>query len=201
MVDNVDSFVWNLVRYLHLAGADVETRRNDQLDLEEIARRNYEGIILSPGPGTPAAAGRLVELIHRFKEQVPMLGVCLGHQAIAEAYGARIICSGSPMHGKLAAVNHDQSGIFQALPNPIQVTRYHSLIVDRSTLPADLHISCETAEGIIMGLRHISGMLESVQFHPEAELTEQGLAMLRHFVNFCRQWKFRSRIPDYAITG
>jgi para-aminobenzoate synthetase component 2 len=185
MIDNIDSFVWNLVRYLELTGVRIDIRRNDQLDLTAIERTGYQGIILSPGPGKPAAAGQLLPLVRYFTGKIPILGVCLGYQAIAEACGARIICADSPMHGKLSLVQHDGQGIFQDLPNPLAVTRYHSLIVERSSLPADLAISCETADGTIMGLRHVSGLMEGVQFHPEAELTECGLAMVRNFVRYC----------------
>jgi para-aminobenzoate synthetase component 2 len=185
MIDNIDSFVWNLVRYLQLAGARVDVRRNDQLDLPSIRQVGYQGIILSPGPGQPAAAGQLLPLIRYFMGRIPILGVCLGYQAIAQACGARIIGADSPNHGKLSLVQHDGQGVFKDLPNPLTVTRYHSLIVERSSLPADLSISCEAADGTIMGLRHVSGLMEGVQFHPEAELTECGLAMVRNFVQFC----------------
>jgi anthranilate synthase/aminodeoxychorismate synthase-like glutamine amidotransferase len=201
MVDNVDSFVWNLVRYLQLAGADVLTCRNDQLDFALIEHADCQGIVLSPGPGTPAAAGCLLPLIRHFRGRIPILGVCLGHQAIAEACGARIICADQPMHGKLAVVRHDGEGIFRGLPNPLRVTRYHSLVVDPVSLPPGLIVSCRSEDGIIMGLRDQSGLLEGVQFHPEAELTEQGLAMIRQFVQFCRQRAEALRAAGHAAAG
>ena len=198
MVDNIDSFVWNLVRYLQMAGAQVRICRNDQLDFGAIDQADFQGIVLSPGPGAPSAAGRLLPLIHRFRGRIPILGVCLGHQAIAEACGARIICSGQPMHGKLSPIRHDGLGIFHGLPDPLTVTRYHSLIVDSSSLPPELKVSCETADGTIMGLRDRSGMLEGVQFHPEAVLTEHGLAMIRRYVHNCRLWATLRKTAGYA---
>ncbi|HBP37646.1 MAG TPA: aminodeoxychorismate/anthranilate synthase component II [Clostridiales bacterium] len=200
MVDNIDSFVWNLVRYLQIAGAEVRICRNDQLDFPAISQANFQGIVLSPGPGIPAAAGRLLPLIRRFRGRIPILGVCLGHQAIAEACGARIICSGQPMHGKLSLVRHDGLGIFRSLPNPLTVTRYHSLIVDPGSLPPELIVSCEAADGTIMGLRDESGLLEGVQFHPEAVLTEHGLAMIRRFVHNCRLRASCGKTAGYAAS-
>jgi anthranilate synthase/aminodeoxychorismate synthase-like glutamine amidotransferase len=206
MVDNVDSFIWNLVRYLQLSGAEVQTCRNDRLDFTAIERGGYDGIVLSPGPGTPSAAGDLLPLINRFRGRIPIFGVCLGHQAIAAACGASIICSGQPMHGKLSTVRHDGRGVFQDLPNPLTVTRYHSLIVDPHALPAELQISCRADDGTIMGLRDVTGMLEGVQFHPEAELTQCGLAMVRQFVRICHERAAnRHALPedkrDHAAAG
>lgn len=201
MIDNVDSFVWNLVRYLQLADAQVEICRNDQLDFEKISQAGYCGAILSPGPGTPAKAGQLLPFIRRFQGKIPMLGVCLGHQAIAEAFGARIICSGKPLHGKITAVNHDGLGIYQGLPNPLKVTRYHSLIVEPGSFSADLVVACKAQDGTIMGVRHESGLLEGVQFHPEAELTEHGLLMIRQFVRFCRQQASKSKSAGQVDAG
>ncbi|HAL74800.1 MAG TPA: aminodeoxychorismate/anthranilate synthase component II [Clostridiales bacterium] len=188
MVDNIDSFVWNLIRYLELAGARTEVVRNDQLDLDQIGKAGYHGIVLSPGPGTPSAAGRMPDLLQRFAGRLPILGVCLGHQAIAEHFGARIITGLQPMHGKLSQVTHDGQGIFRGLPSPLTVTRYHSLAVDRASLPDCLTVSSQTADGCIMGLRHRSGLLESVQFHPEAELTEYGRDIIMNFVDYCREY-------------
>jgi anthranilate synthase/aminodeoxychorismate synthase-like glutamine amidotransferase len=182
MVDNKDSFVWNLVRYLRLLSAQVDVRRCDHLDFAEIEQAGYQGIVLSPGPGTPEKAGRLLDLIGRFGEKIPMLGVCLGHQAIAQAFGGRIICGPRPMHGKVTPVRHDGLGVFAGLPSPMQVTRYHSLVVDPQTLPVCFNVSSMAEDGCIMGIRHRSGLLEGVQFHPEAVLTEHGLDLLRRFV-------------------
>lgn len=182
MIDNRDSFVWNLVRYLQILGSVVDVQRCDRIDLDQVAQDDYDGIVLSPGPGTPERAGRLLDLVRRFGGKVPMLGVCLGHQAIAQAYGARIICGPRPMHGKVTPVSHDGLGIFQDLPSPLQVTRYHSLIIDPATLPDGFIISSLAEDGAIMGIRHESGLLEGVQFHPEAALTEHGLDMIHRFV-------------------
>jgi para-aminobenzoate synthetase component II len=187
MIDNIDSFVWNLVRYFQMSGADVNVCRNDRIDLAGIDPASYEGIVLSPGPGTPDEAGLLLPLITRLMGRLPMLGVCLGHQAIAQALGARITRASQPMHGKLSQVWHNGRGVFLGLPSPINVTRYHSLIVDPGTLPEGLAVSCRTDDGTIMGLQHESGLTESVQFHPEAELTEYGLDMVRNFIRSCRR--------------
>lgn len=182
MIDNRDSFVWNLVRYLQILGAQVDVLRCDQVDLDRVDRQQYDGIVLSPGPGTPERAGSLLDLVRRFGGKVPMLGVCLGHQAIAQAYGARIICGPRPMHGKVTPVWHDGLSIFCDLPNPLLVTRYHSLIIDPATLPDGFTVSCLDEDNTIMGIRHESGLLEGVQFHPEAALTEHGLDMIHRFV-------------------
>jgi anthranilate synthase/aminodeoxychorismate synthase-like glutamine amidotransferase len=208
MVDNIDSFVWNLVRYFQLAGASVEVCRNDRLDLdrigEKIRRNEYLGITLSPGPGTPDEASGLLPLIHRFMGQLPMLGICLGHQALAQACGARIFQTGQPMHGKLSLVHHNGQGLFTGLPDPLTVTRYHSLAVAPDSLPASLAVSAWTDDGTIMGLQHASGLLEGVQFHPEAELTEHGLAMIQQFVGFCSNRAAipaQSRLPASFVEG
>lgn len=182
MVDNRDSFVWNLVRYLQILGAHVDVRRCDHLDLDLIHQEHFDGIVLSPGPGTPERAGQLLDLVRRFGGRIPMLGVCLGHQAIAQAYGARIICGPRPMHGKVTPVRHDGLGVFHDLPSPLLVTRYHSLIVDPDTVPEGFMVSSIADDGSIMGLRDRSGLLEGVQFHPEAALTEHGLDMVHRFV-------------------
>ena len=160
----------------------MDVQRCDHIDLDQVARGDYDGIVLSPGPGTPERAGRLLDIVRRFGGKVPMLGVCLGHQAIAQAYGAQIICGPRPMHGKVTPVRHDGLGVFQDLPNPLLVTRYHSLIIDPQTLPGGFVISSLAEDGAIMGIRHESGLLEGVQFHPEAALTEHGLDMIHRFV-------------------
>jgi para-aminobenzoate synthetase component II len=185
MIDNYDSFVYNLVRYLKELNQEVLVVRNDDIHMDSIKNMRPQGIILSPGPKTPLEAGITLEVIEQAKGKIPILGICLGHQAIGHAFGARIIKGKEPVHGKISEVVHDNLGVFQKLKNPMQVTRYHSLIVERETLPDCLQISCETRDGVIMGLRHKDYRMESVQFHPEAEMTECGHGLLQNFVEIC----------------
>ncbi len=185
MIDNRDSFVWNLVRYLEILQADTDVIRCDQLNFHEILKTPYDGVVISPGPGIPEQAGLLMPLLEQLKETkpwVPLLGVCLGHQALARLFGARVIRGAKPMYGKLSNVYHDGRGLFYSLPNPLSVTRYHALVADPDTIPGCLTVSCRAEDGTIMGLRHQSLPYESVQFHPEAVLTEQGLAMIRNYL-------------------
>lgn len=191
MVDNRDSFVWNLVRYLRILHEDVRVLRCDELEIGQVTAAGYEGIVLSPGPGRPEDAGALLDLIRACAGEIPLFGVCLGQQAIAQAFGARIICGPRPMHGKVTPVSHDGLGVFDNLPSPLEVTRYHSLVIDRRTLPAGFYVSSTAADGSIMGIRHVSSLMEGVQFHPEAELTRHGLAMLANFLNLCRSRRSR----------
>src|SRR4051795_4453995 len=172
LIDNYDSFTYNLYQYLCELGAEVVVRRNDQVTLEEIAALAPERIVISPGPCTPQEAGISVELIRAFAGRVPILGVCLGHQSIGAAFGGEIVRAPVVMHGKLSQIRHDGQSIFADLPQDFTATRYHSLIVERSALPDCLKVSAETADGIIMGLRHRDYAIEGVQFHPEAILTE-----------------------------
>jgi len=183
VIDNYDSFTYNLVQYLGELGADLQIFRNDKLTIEEIERLAPERILISPGPCTPKEAGISVETIRHFAGRLPVLGVCLGHQSLAYAFGGQIIRSPRLMHGKTSMVHHDGKTIFKGLPNPFEATRYHSLIVKRETLPADFEISAETAEGEIMGLRHKSTGAEGVQFHPESILTTAGMDLLRNFLS------------------
>jgi anthranilate synthase/aminodeoxychorismate synthase-like glutamine amidotransferase len=182
LIDNYDSFTYNLYQYLCQLGAEVLVRRNDKISLDEIAALAPERIVISPGPCTPREAGISIDLIRRFAGEIPILGVCLGHQAIGEAFGGRVVRAPVVMHGKLSRVRHDGGSIFAGLPQDFTATRYHSLIVERDTLPACLEISAETADGIIMGLRHRDLAIEGVQFHPEAILTEHGHALLKNFL-------------------
>jgi len=182
MIDNYDSFTYNLVQYLGELGEDVHVHRNDVVSLEQIAAWAPERIVISPGPCTPSQAGVSVPLVQRFAGKIPILGVCLGHQAIGEAFGGRIVRAQRVMHGKLSAVSHAGSGVFAGLPNPLSATRYHSLAIERSSLPACLEITAESEDGEIMGIRHRDLAVEGVQFHPEAILTEQGYALLRNFL-------------------
>jgi anthranilate synthase component 2 len=183
VIDNYDSFTYNLVQYLGELGADVHVYRNDAVTLDQIEAWAPERIVLSPGPCTPAEAGITVPLIQRFAGRIPLLGVCLGHQAIGQAFGGRIVRAAMVMHGKLDAVEHDGRGVFAGLPSPVTVTRYHSLAIERGSLPACLEVSARTADGEIMGVRHREHAVEGVQFHPEAILTEHGHEMLRNFLD------------------
>jgi anthranilate synthase/aminodeoxychorismate synthase-like glutamine amidotransferase len=182
VLDNYDSFTYNLVQYLGELGAEVEVHRNDAITLDEIAARKPDGIVISPGPCTPKEAGISVPAIQRFAGTIPILGVCLGHQAIGAALGGEIVRAPRIMHGKTSPILHDGKGVFRDLTNPFDATRYHSLVIERSSLPADLEVTAWTAEGEIMGVRHRSVALEGVQFHPESILTLEGKQLLRNFL-------------------
>ncbi len=186
VLDNYDSFTYNLVQYLGELGAEVEVRRNDQVTVADAEAMRPERIVVSPGPCTPHEAGISVDLIRHFAGKVPVLGVCLGHQAIGEAFGGRVVRAGHIMHGKTSAVMHDNKTIFQGLPMPMTATRYHSLIVEEEDLPPELEISAWTTEKdgtrTIMGLRHKQCAVEGVQFHPESVLTEHGKTLVRNFL-------------------
>ncbi len=182
VIDNYDSFTYNLVQYLGELGADVEVRRNDAIALEDIAARKPDGIVVSPGPCTPKEAGISVPVIERFKGTIPILGVCLGHQAIGAALGGDIVRAPRIMHGKTSPIHHDGRGVFEGLANPFDATRYHSLVIERASLPPGLEVSAWTAEGEIMGVRHRSLPLEGVQFHPESILTLEGKRLLGNFL-------------------
>ncbi len=182
MIDNYDSFTYNLVQYFGELDQDVRVFRNDRISLEEIAELRPERIVISPGPCTPKEAGISIELIKQFAGQWPILGVCLGHQAIGEAFGGEVVRAPRLMHGKTSMIHHDGKTIFKSLPNPFEATRYHSLIVKRETLPPVLKISAETPEGEIMGLRHLNYPIEGVQFHPESILTRVGMDLLKNFL-------------------
>jgi anthranilate synthase/aminodeoxychorismate synthase-like glutamine amidotransferase len=183
LLDNYDSFTYNLAQYLGELGCDVEVHRNDKISVEEIARRKPEKIVISPGPCTPQEAGICVELVRRLAGKFPILGVCLGHQAIGVAFGGKIIRAPRLFHGKTSEIHHDRKGIFQKLPNPFTATRYHSLIVERKSLPRELQITAETDDGVIMGFRHRKFPVEGVQFHPESVLTPSGEQLLQNFLS------------------
>ena len=182
MIDNYDSFTYNLVQYLGELGADVRVARNDAITLDEIDALAPAGIVISPGPCTPNEAGISVPLIRRFAGEIPILGVCLGHQAIGQAFGGRIVRSERVMHGKLSPITHDSKGVFAGLPSPFRATRYHSLAIDRATLPPMLAVTATADDGEIMGVRHREFAVEGVQFHPEAILTEHGKRLLDNFL-------------------
>jgi len=183
MIDNYDSFTYNLVQYLGELGRDVRVFRNDRITTDEIERLHPSSIIISPGPCTPKEAGVSVETIRRFAGRIPLLGVCLGHQSIGAAFGGRIVGADRLMHGKTSRIYHDGTGVFAGLPNPFEATRYHSLIVERESLPAELEITAWTKEGEIMGIRHRDMLVEGVQFHPESILTTTGKDLLRNFLD------------------
>jgi anthranilate synthase/aminodeoxychorismate synthase-like glutamine amidotransferase len=182
LIDNYDSFTYNLVQYLGELGEDVRVYRNDKITVDEIEALNPSRIVISPGPCTPKEAGVSVETIRYFGGRVPMLGVCLGHQSLAVAFGGEVIRAQRLMHGKTSMIRHDDRTIFANLPNPFEATRYHSLIVNRGNLPECFEISAETAEGEIMGMRHRNLGVEGVQFHPESILTAAGKDLLRNFL-------------------
>jgi anthranilate synthase component II len=182
VIDNYDSFTYNLVQYLGELGAELEVYRNDAITVDEIERLAPAGIVVSPGPGTPAEAGVSMPVIRRCAERIPILGVCLGHQAIGEVFGGVVERGPVPVHGKTALIHHDGRGVFAGLPSPFEATRYHSLVVRRAGLPACLEISAESEDGLIMGLRHHTLPVEGVQFHPESILTASGKALLGNFL-------------------
>jgi anthranilate synthase/aminodeoxychorismate synthase-like glutamine amidotransferase len=182
VIDNYDSFTYNLVQYLGELGAEVQVVRNDALTVEEVLRLAPERIVLSPGPCTPNEAGICVPLIRAAAGKIPILGVCLGHQAIGAAFGGEIVRALRPMHGKTSLVHHTGVGVFRGLPNPLRVIRYHSLVIRRESLPAELEITAETDEGEIMGVRHRHHPIEGVQFHPESIMSEAGRELLRNFL-------------------
>ena len=182
MIDNYDSFTYNLVQYLAELGADVDVHRNDAITLDTIAQLAPDRIVVSPGPCTPSEAGISVPLIQRFAGAIPILGVCLGHQSIGQAFGGRIVRAQRVMHGKISPVTHDSRGVFAGVPSPFDVTRYHSLAIERATLPAELEVTATADDGEIMGVRHRRLAVEGVQFHPEAILTEHGMRLLGNFL-------------------
>ena len=182
MIDNYDSFVYNLVQYLREMGKDVVVRRNDGVSLSAIKNMDPEHIIISPGPCSPDEAGISLAVINAFTGKIPILGVCLGHQAIGQAFGGRVVRAGRPVHGKTSAITHDGRGIFRGLPDTLVVGRYHSLLVEDESLPDCLEVTARTDEGEIMGLRHREYYVEGVQFHPESILTPYGKAMLANFL-------------------
>ncbi len=183
MIDNYDSFVYNLVQYLREMGREVVVRRNDGVSLSAIKNMAPEHIIISPGPCSPDEAGISLAVINAFTGKIPILGVCLGHQAIGQAFGGRVVRAGRPVHGKTSAITHDGRGIFRGLPDTLVVGRYHSLLVEDESLPDCLEVTARTAEGEIMGLRHREYYVEGVQFHPESILTPYGKSMLANFLN------------------
>ena len=181
VIDNYDSFTWNLVQEMGELGATLEVRRNDNITIEEIRTLRPDGIVISPGPGRPEQAGISCDVVSQLGGEIPIFGVCLGHQAIGQVFGASIVRAPSIMHGKVSEITHEGQGVFAGLPSPLIATRYHSLVIDPATLPADLVVTAWTGD-IIMGVRHRAKEIEGVQFHPESVLTKDGLAMLGTFL-------------------
>jgi len=200
LIDNYDSFTYNLYQLLAELGADVEVVRNDQITIDDIhsSRSEISAIVISPGPCTPIEAGICVPLIRSIAGQIPVLGVCLGHQSIGEAFGGQVVRAAQVLHGKTSEIYHSGSGVFAGLPSPFTATRYHSLIVDRATLPDQLEITAETADGTIMGLRHRELPVEGVQFHPESILTPVGKHLLANFIG---AESLRIAEPQMAVIG
>ena len=182
LLDNYDSFVWNLARYVEELGLEPEVRRNDAVTLDEIAALAPSHIVISPGPCSPADAGISTDVVRRFGATVPILGVCLGHQCIGEAYGGQIVRARRPMHGKISRVTHDGTGVFAGLPSPLVATRYHSLVIAPDSVPAGLVVNAASEDGEIMGVRHAEHPVHGVQFHPESVLTQHGYRMLDRFL-------------------
>ena len=186
MLDNYDSFTWNLVQYLEELGEVVRVERNDALSVPDIEALQPRALVISPGPKTPDQAGVTLAAIRRFSGRLPILGVCLGHQAIGQAFGGRVVRAPVLMHGKTSSIRHDGRTIYKRLPNPFRATRYHSLVVDSESLPGALEVSAVTAEGVVMGLRHRRHLTEGVQFHPESVLSEAGRPLLLNFLALAR---------------
>ncbi len=187
MIDNYDSFVYNLVQYIGELGEEVVIKRNNEITIDEIEKLNPEIIVLSPGPCSPKEAGVCIEVVEYFKDSIPILGICLGHQTIGDVFGGRIVKAIRPVHGKVHSIKHNNKGVFKNLKNPLNVTRYHSLVVDNNNLPEDLEVTAITDEGEIMGIRHKKYLIEGVQFHPEAILSEHGHDILKNFIKKARE--------------
>ena len=185
VIDSYDSFVYNIVQYLGELGADPVVVRNDQVSVDEALAMDPDGVLLSPGPGRPEDAGIICDAIRAFAGRVPVFGVCLGHQAIGHVYGGRVVRAPQLMHGKTSFVTHTNTGVFTGIPSPVEATRYHSLVIDRDTMPDELVITAESSDGIVMGVRHRDVDVEGVQFHPESILTGSGHDMLRNFLARC----------------
>lgn len=187
MIDNYDSFVYNLVQYIEELGETVVVKRNNEIKISDIKELNPEVIVLSPGPCSPKEAGICIDIVEHFKGKKPILGICLGHQTIGHVFGGDIIKAQQPVHGKVYSISHTNKGVFSGLKNPLNVTRYHSLIIDSNTVPKELEITATTDKGEIMGIRHKKYLIEGVQFHPEAILSEYGHEMLKNFITEARE--------------
>jgi anthranilate synthase component 2 len=193
LIDNYDSFTFNLVHFLGELGAEVRVHRNDRITCAAVAAAEPEAIVLSPGPCTPRQAGICLEVVAALSARIPVLGVCLGHQAIGDAFGGRVVRAPTPVHGKLSTIRHQGTGIFQGINGPFQATRYHSLVVERATLPDDLAVTAETEDGLIMGLAHRHLPVHGVQFHPESIASDHGHLMLKNFLDIAAAWNASRR--------
>ena len=196
LIDNYDSFTFNLVHYLGELGADVIVRRNDEITVEETLAEKPDAIVLSPGPCTPNEAGICLDLVAAASATTPMLGVCLGHQAIGQAFGGKVIRAPAPMHGKISTIKHNSKGLFRGLNGPFQATRYHSLVVDRATAPPALKVTAETDQGLIMGVEHCERPAYGVQFHPESIASEHGRRILQNFLDLAAAFRARGRAVE-----
>ena len=188
LIDNYDSFAFNLVHYLGELGAEVDVHRNDKVTSADVIGADPDAIVLSPGPCTPKQAGICLDLIARAADKVPILGVCLGHQAIGDAFGGKVVRAPTQVHGKLSEIRHNGGGIFRGINAPFKATRYHSLVVERASLPAELHVTAETDDGLVMGLAHTRLPVHGVQFHPESIASEHGHLMLKNFLDIAAAW-------------
>lgn len=198
LIDNYDSFTWNLVHYFGAQGAQVSVRRNDEVSVAEVIAARPDAIVLSPGPCSPREAGVCLDLIAAAAAEIPMFGVCLGHQAMGEAFGGEVVRAPAPVHGKLATIRHTGASVFRGIEGPFQATRYHSLVVRRETLPADLEVTAETDDGLIMGLAHRRYPAHGVQFHPESILSQHGHRMIANFLDLARAWNARRNADALA---
>jgi anthranilate synthase component 2 len=193
LIDNYDSFTFNLVHYLGGLGADVAVHRNDAVSADQVIAMSPEAIVLSPGPCTPTEAGICLDLIAKASDSVPILGVCLGHQAIGQAFGGDVVRAPKPVHGKLSDIRHEGGSVFRGINGPFKATRYHSLVVARDTMPGDLQVTAETDDGLVMGLAHKSRPVHGVQFHPESIASEHGHLMLGNFIELAQSWNSRAK--------
>jgi anthranilate synthase component 2 len=193
LVDNYDSFTWNLVHALGALGAEVDVRRNDANTVDEIAAAKPDAIVISPGPGTPDESGISLEVVRRLGGSTPIFGVCLGSQTIGQVYGGKVVRGPEPVHGKLSQVVHEGKTVFRGINGPFEATRYHSLVVDRKSVPQDLTITAETGHGLVMGLSHKSHPVHGVQFHPESIASEHGQTILKNFLDLAAQWNAARR--------
>ena len=193
LVDNYDSFTWNLVHAIGVLGAEVEVHRNDKISVDALAAARPDAIVISPGPCTPKEAGISLEVVQRLGDRVPILGVCLGHQAIGAAYGGDVVRAPVPVHGKLSTIKHKGQGVLRGINAPFEATRYHSLVVKRDTMPADLEVTAETDDGLVMAMSHKKLPVHGVQFHPESIASEHGQTILKNFLDLAAKWNAAKR--------